>query len=187
MDPTNAKCKNKQEDHSCINLKFQLMSFFFFFFTKQIACKCLQHSTTPNWFHYGANSFEGYSSAWDLKNLWTNDCIAEVCNQQGPEIQQSMADMAGDEITDWLASSGKPFQAPWTYGLNHTVQSCKSKKKGLQFLNAVIIKTMKTHHKICLPRAKFADTVIMSLLTKKTQFKQHSWSVNITTTKGSWH
>lgn len=32
-------------------------------------------------------------------------------------------------------------------------------------MNAVIINTMKTHHKICLTREKFADTVIMRPLT----------------------
>lgn len=30
----------------------------------------------------------------------TNEYIAEVSHQQGPEIQQSMANMADDEITD---------------------------------------------------------------------------------------
>lgn len=120
-------------------------------------------------------------------NLWTNDQIAEVCLWQGPEIQQSMANMAGDEITDWLASCGKPFQAPWTYGLNHTVQSFKSKQKDCVFMNIVIINTMKTHYKICPASTKIADTVNMSPLTPKTQFKEHSWpmTVKITTTNGS--
>lgn len=98
-----------------------------------------------------------------------------------------MANMAGDEITDWLASCGKPFQAPWTYGLNHTVQSFKSKQKDCVFMNIVIINTMKTHYKICPASTKIADTVNMSPLTPKTQFKEHSWpmTVKITTTNGS--
>lgn len=52
-------------------------------------------------------------------------------------------------------------------------------------MNAVIINTMKTHHKICLPSAKFADTVIMSPLTLTTQFKQHSQPVKTATTNNS--
>lgn len=53
-------------------------------------------------------------------------------------------------------------------------------------MNVVIINTMKTHYKIC-PASKIADTVNMSPLTPKTQFKEHSWptTVKITTTNGS--
>lgn len=54
-------------------------------------------------------------------------------------------------------------------------------------MNVVIINTMKTHYKICPSCTKIADTVNMSPLTPKTQFKERSWptTVKMTTTNGS--
>lgn len=192
MDPTKAKCKDSTRRPLLHQLKISIIFFFFPLLPNKLLANaygvahCQIHHPwlfslwrLQLWRLFVSMGFKKFVDKW----LTLQRCAISKALKYS-KVWQTWQAMRSQ--TDWPAAEN-PFKP-----LGHMVwitqfKVVKARKKDHIFMNAAIINPMKTHHKISLPSAKFADTVIMSPLTLTTQFKQHSWLVKITTTNSSWH